>query len=220
MWDSQKTWVLRVLVVLRSILAHDCHAMAPKSVIGVDVGYSSLGLVCASVSSSFDDLTVQYAEKIDLRDIPCSEDCRLKHSGNVVDRMAHFVQHYQQWFDAADLILVEAQPIGGLRDVQALLYASYRHKCMLISPNSMHKHFALPKDYEERKVCTVRIAEEHLEHLRSYQITARKHDMADAFCMILFWAQQQKASHKRHRPLSKEAVNLDRFRYIKHGKSS
>jgi hypothetical protein len=189
--------------------------MSYRTVIGVDVGYSSLGLVCASVAPDFDKVTVEHAEKIDLRDIPCPETCTLQHSGNVVDRMSHFVQHYEHWLNNANLILIEAQPIGGLRDVQALLYAAYRRKCSLISPVSMHKHFGLSSVYEERKEETVQIATSHLGHLHNFRVANRKHDMADAFCMVLFWTQQQEKLNKKYRPLSKEAVSLDRFRFVK-----
>lgn len=183
---------------------------------GIDVGYSSLGLVCVETCENYEEIYVEYVEKIDLRDIPCTESCILKHSSDVVDRISHFIQHYQVRFDKADLILVERQPPGGLKDVQALLFSHFRHKCSLVSPNTMHRHFNLPMgEYEKRKEMTVELARPHMNHLHNFNKLRRQHDVADAFCMVLMTIQQRSKAVQKHRPLSTQAIDLNRFRFVK-----
>lgn len=167
-----------------------------QHVVSIDVGYSSLGLIYAHIYD-FDLKYVEVAQKIDLRDIPCvpsRDDCCLAHSANVVDRVSHLIAFYQRYFDAADLILIEAQPLGGIRDVQALLYDRFRDKTQLVSPNAVHKHFGLPAgEYDQRKELVVNIATPYLAHLQTFRRLNRKHDVSDAVCLILFVMHQKKA---------------------------
>ena len=192
-------------------------------IISVDVGYSSLGLVSAHVQDDYSTVQVVSADKIDLRDIPCIDSCQLRHSANVVDRIAHFLQAYADTFEGANKVLIEVQPLGGIRDVQALLYAHFRDKAILISPNAVHKHFQLPaKDYEKRKEIVVFKAYPYLEHLVTFRKHIRKHDMADAVCMILYWMhtarydyiQQQHQQQKLERLKQNRLLDLDKFRYV------
>jgi hypothetical protein len=60
----------------------------------------------------------------------------------------------------------------------------FKEKVLLVSPVSMHVHFGMRHlDYEERKERTVAIAEKYIEGGIPYE---RKHDIADALCMIVF----------------------------------
>lgn len=192
-------------------------------IVAIDVGYSSLGMVCAEVRPDSDpgSIDVTFADKIDLRDIPCTEGCVLPHSANVVDRVAHFVRHYERMLEAADRILIEAQPITGLRDVQALLYDRFRNKTTLVHPTSMHKHFGLSRDYDTRKLETVAIASPLLTSSINFAKLHRKHDIADALCMILFVTHlahdEYNLQKQRDDVMSRAAVNrmnldLERFR--------
>lgn len=193
-------------------------------VISIDVGYSSLGLVSAHVQDDYSTVQVTSADKIDLRDIPCVENCQLQHSANVVDRIAHFLQAYAETFGSAQKVLIEVQPLGGIVHVEALLYAHFRDKATLISPNAVHKHFKLPaKDYEKRKEIVVFKAYPYLEHLVSFRKHIRKHDMADALCMILYWMhtardsyiRQQHQQEKLERTNQNRLLDLNKFCYVK-----
>jgi hypothetical protein len=60
----------------------------------------------------------------------------------------------------------------------------FKEKVILVSPVSMHVHFGMRHlEYEERKERTVAIAEKYIEGGIPYE---RKHDIADALCMIVF----------------------------------
>lgn len=171
-----------------------------QRLVSIDVGYSSLGLVVARVQGI--NVTVDLAEKVDLRSVPCCLGCTLPHSGNVVDRMAHFTAYYHQHLHDADLILIERQPITGITDVQALLYDKYRDKTELVSPVSLHKHFGLPKcAYNLRKEMVVDMATPFLAHLDSFTCLQRQHDVSDALVMILFVVEQQ---HLKAQKMSRE----------------
>lgn len=197
--------------------------MSIMKIISIDVGYSSLGLVCVVADNDYTLRRVNFAQKIDLRDIACVPGCTLRHSQNVVDRIAHFVQYYQHQFDDADTVLIEVQPLGGIRDVQALLYATFRQKAVLISPCSMHRHFGFPVgDYEGRKELSVELARPHLNHLASFRALYRKHDVADALCLALFWIQkkhkewseQQRLIDKQNKTMQNRTLAFDKFRFV------
>lgn len=193
-------------------------------VLAIDVGYSSLGLVHAEVCE-FAIATVHLAEKLDLRDIPCLQGCKLLHTSNVVDRVNHLVIYYKDLFERAETILIERQPVGGLLDVQSLLYDKFRSKTTLVSPNAMHKHFGLPRgEYDRRKEMTIEIATPYLSHLLSFNRLHRKHDVADAMCMILFVTRQQQQQHllaqdeesRRARTTQNRQLNcFDKFKFVK-----
>jgi hypothetical protein len=60
----------------------------------------------------------------------------------------------------------------------------FRDKVVLVSPVSMHVHFGMRHlNYDERKDRTVEIARKHMKEEIPYE---RKHDIADALCMILY----------------------------------
>lgn len=179
-------------------------------IVSIDVGYSSLGLVCAN-AANFVVQEVQLGDKLDIRYLPCVNSCTLQHSNNVVDRVAHLVAYYEKYFQEADVVLIEAQPLSGLVHVQALLYHRFRLKARLISPNAMHKHFDLPPgDYEARKIKVVEMATPYLCHLHSFRKLHRKHDVCDAMMMILFYLAEQQERHVREMEMaSKKQRALD-----------
>ena len=57
----------------------------------------------------------------------------------------------------------------------------------MISPLSMHQHFGLGHlTYEQRKQRTEFIASKYINNFQNYDQLTRKHDIADALCMILY----------------------------------
>ena len=160
-------------------------------VVSIDVGYHNLGIVRALVDNENFEIKVLNTFKIDLTNLPHKKinrwDCKLEHTNEVADLMAHFIQEFKDILEEADKLLIERQPPTGLTQIETLLLYLYRSKAELISPNSMHAHFKINcLEYETRKVRTIEISESFLESFEEYQELSRKHDIADAMCMIIF----------------------------------
>lgn len=159
-------------------------------IIGIDVGYHNMALVVTETDEDF-NVTVRSAHLVDITKIPhhrvCMRDCKIPHTNEVADMMAHFIQEYGYLLDQADTILVERQPPTGLTQIETLLLYLYRDKTLLVSPNAMHSHFGINHfEYDRRKVCTVQIADRYLADLEAYSTETRRHDLADAMCFVLF----------------------------------
>ena len=170
-------------------------------VVSIDVGYHNLGLVRALVDNENFEIKILNIFKIDLTKLPHKKinrwDCKLEHTNEVADLMAHFIQEFKDILEEADKILIERQPPTGLTQIETLLLYLYRNKTELISPNSMHKHFGINYlEYESRKVRTIQISESFLENFEEYQELSRKHDIADAMCMIIFKFAKDKEKYR------------------------
>ena len=172
----------------------------------IDVGYKNLGLIQVEVGK--DTFRSHFMKKIDISKIHCKKDCKIPHTNEVADLVAHFVQEYQDVLHSADVILMERQPPGGLTNIEALLFFIFRDKIKLISPNSVHCHFGFGHlDYEQRKERVVSIAS---KHITLPEIT-RKHDIADAFCMILYEVQKNQLKFKRDEEIKR--LPFDNYRF-------
>jgi hypothetical protein len=107
--------------------------------------------------------------------------------------MSHLFEKYAEVFNDADKILIERQPPMGFVAVQELIMFKYRNKSKLISPNAMLKYLGILKfDYEVRKKYTERIAMDYLSGVKMFMFNERRHDMADAFCMIFYFVKDKK----------------------------
>jgi hypothetical protein len=96
-----------------------------------------------------------------------------------------FVDDHKELFESADKILIERQPPGGFTNIEVLIHYMFKDKVCLISPVSIHTYFGMRHlNYEQRKERTVSIAEKHLKYEIPYE---RKHDVADALCMIIYF---------------------------------
>ncbi|MDA9846603.1 hypothetical protein N9C10_01565 [Flavobacteriaceae bacterium] len=184
-------------------------------IVGIDIGYHNLGLIKASVNDEYEP-EVNFAKRIDITNIRCSLGCKIPHTNEVADLVAHFVEAYRDILYTADIILIERQPPGGLTNVETLIVYIFRDKIKLISPNSMHKHFMIGHfDYELRKKKTEEIAGSYLEHLDSYTNQVRKHDMSDAMCLILYHTAEDRRKHKLRKNKKNTVVkNFEEFAYV------
>jgi len=146
-------------------------------ILGIDIGYHNMGLVLAEVDNGT-DIKVEYMKKVSLGDY------KYVHSNDFVDLIPLFVEDHRHIFDSADKILIERQPPMGFTNIEILLHYMFKDKVSLISPVSMHTHFGMRHlDYEQRKERTVSIAEKYINVI-PYE---RKHDIADALCMIVYY---------------------------------
>ena len=158
----------------------------------IDIGYKNLGLI-----QTDENLNVIFMKKIDISRLQHNRvrccDCAIPHTSEVADLVAHFVQEYHDILNNCDVILMERQPPGGLTSIETLLLFLFRDKAKLISPNSVHAHFGINHlDYDQRKERSVAIATKYI----TLPDIARKHDIADAFCMILFQTQREQVKFK------------------------
>ncbi len=146
-------------------------------VLAIDIGFHNMGLVSAEFEDS-PKIDVKYMKKVSL------EDYKYLRSNDFVDLVPLFVEDHQDIFDSADKILIERQPPGGFTNIEILLNYMFKDKVTLVSPVSMHVHFGMRHlNYEERKERTVVISEKYMGEI-PYE---RKHDIADALCMIIFY---------------------------------
>ena len=146
-------------------------------ILSIDIGYHNMALVLAECVGT--KINVEYIKKVSL------EDYKHIYSNDIVDLVPLFVDDHHYIFKAADKILIERQPPGGLTNIETLLHYMFKDRVILISPNSMHTHFGMRHlTYDQRKERTTKIASRHLETEIPYE---RKHDIADAICMIEYY---------------------------------
>lgn len=179
-------------------------------VASIDVGIIHLALVFArihGVERGAENVHLVQAECVDTThfehdSIPFHQ-CTLGHTKTTADRIAHVVQQRRHLFDACTHVLIERQPLQGHTHVEQVLYLMLRDKAILVSPNAMHKFFNISHfTYEGRKEQVVRIVNNMLPPHRfpDYHALDRKHDVADALCLLLFWLHTHKPT-KVQQPL-------------------
>lgn len=148
-------------------------------VLGIDIGYHNIGLVLADCNK--EKINVLYIQKVNLASY------KTKKTPELSDMIDSFITDYSNIFCQAEQVLIERQPPGGIASVEVLLHYIFRDKAVLISPVSMHKHFNIGHlDYEQRKGRTELIAQKYLNDFEYYNKLSRKHDIADALCMIIY----------------------------------
>ena len=151
----------------------------------IDIGIINLGLVAGVVSWELID--IDEVHLVDLTRTCRRRGCTLEHSNHLVDRVNHFIQGYKHILDKAEKILIEKQPIQGLISVEQLLFDRLRDKVIFIYPVSLHKQFGIRHlNYDERKEFLVSATRSHLEGT-IFDTLERKHDVADAMAMIIYW---------------------------------
>lgn len=159
--------------------------------LGVDIGIINLALVLVDVNIEKNSLQVICIDKIDItcinhKKVPISE-CKLYHNNTAYDQLQHVFQDYSSWFEEAEQIFIERQPIGGLVHIEQLIFGQYRDKSTLVHPTSMHKWMNIHTlSYDQRKEKTMQMAEPFMMGTSIWDSNERKHDMADALCILLY----------------------------------
>ncbi len=181
-------------------------------ILSIDVGITNLGYVFANVD---EDVTVINCGKVNIKNVTHDtvnpNECCLHHDNCIPDYLDHFIQNHKSMFDTAELIIIERQPpVGGITNVQDLLFKLFRERVLLISPRSVHSYFNMSKSYDTRKIQSERIAKGYLESFKSFTDIARKHDISDAMLMILYY----KSTIKKKTPEQFD-LNFERFRFYK-----
>jgi hypothetical protein len=178
-------------------------------ILSIDVGIINLGYVFCSVEN--DVIDVIHCDRVDITYVKhCNVkwgDCKLHHENCIPDYLDHFIQENNTFFEEADIVLIERQPPVGITNVQDLLFTRFRSKVKLISPNSVHKHFMMSKDYSIRKIQSENITTEYLKEISTFIYNTRKHDICDAMLLVMYYAKKFK---------KKEIVtDFDIYRFIR-----
>lgn len=173
----------------------------PWRVVGIDIGYSHLATVVCDVDRETFEITPVFGKMVDLRDLCCKDkDCMFERN----DRKAgHLVHHYIElmfeWFDTADQILLEAQPICSThKDVEQLIFVYCKQRfslpkkkskdhVKLLHPRSMHSHFAMSSEKVTRRLEVVDIAEPYLKDMPAFFKAKERDHLADSFAYILLY---------------------------------
>lgn len=155
-------------------------------VVSIDVGVRNFAM-CVAHCDPEGTLSILGFHKYDLLNQECPKRGMVE-----VDGLLRILDVHKDLFSLADVVLVERQPPGGILSIQAVLYAIFRGKVKLMSPNAMHKHFKMTDmDYEERKTEVDRIVTQDLwpkvsrDAQKAYVKSTRRHDMADAACFAV-----------------------------------
>jgi len=166
-----------------------------------DVGITHLAFVTLDMHRDNGKLWIEIVETM-LIDISvfkhhrvCREECTLRHEKTIHDWMAHVFQEIDYLVQPCASVLIERQPLQGLQAVEQAIFGKYREKAILVSPRSMHKYFKIDQlDYEQRKVAVVQKIDDRIamgewrmgDH-QSWVHMARRHDIADAIAIAVFW---------------------------------
>lgn len=173
-------------------------------ILSIDIGINNLAMVVCSLDTNYLsreeiilDREIIFCDLINITDNNCHDvECKLHHDKVMCDYIMHLFKNYREYFETSDVILIERQPLTGLVSIQELIMREYRDKSFLISPISMLKFFDLLQyKYEDRKVRTERIASKYLSSFKEFVFNERRHDMADAFCIMYYYIYTKKKEY-------------------------
>lgn len=171
--------------------------------ISIDIGLYHLGFLYAIAENR--TYRILKCKLLNLKRMTeyCSiKDCLLNHELCFADYCKHFFHQYAHEFNEATYIVVEQQPPNGLMAIQELIRYEFRDKIRMVSPNTMHAYFKIQHlNYEQRKEFVIRYANTKLSSFKEYQTYVRKHDMADALCILVvflfeYWNNEEKMNQK------------------------
>ena len=157
----------------------------PLSIASIDVGRTNFAYVIGTLETA--GITITDAQVLDLGSlrhvrVPFA-DCQLRHSRSAADLVLHLLQERPE-ISSSEVVLIERQPLGGLQDIEQVLCALLG-QAVLISPRTLHLFLGSGGyDYDGRKVISERYAAHALSRIQGYPEASRRHDMADAYCML------------------------------------
>jgi hypothetical protein len=214
--------------------------MEMLKVLSIDIGIVNLGYVYSEIHLSPPDLNKYKAKllnnnyllnkdtiKKNIHIIDCNRvditrvihkrisycSCKLHHDNCIPDYLDHFIQETPH-FQECDVLIIERQPPIGITNVQDLLFKLFRDKVLLVSPGSVHKYFNLPRcEYDIRKEKSKNIAEEYLSSFGKFTNNIRKHDIADAMLMILFYYKTKMETVIDETKNTHEILDFEQFRF-------
>ena len=208
--------------------------MEKRTVLSIDIGIVNLGYVYAEMS--FPDIHIdgsRYKTKCNLKrnnenirilacdkiNITCMhhkrvpyDKCTLMHDNCIPDYLDHFVQEHNM-FETCDILLLERQPPVGITNVQDLLFKQFRHKVILISPNTIHSYFGMSSEYDTRKQQSETISKSFLHDQTNFKKHIRKHDISDALLFVLYHYNTLLEHHIDTKMYTKATIDFEQFRF-------
>ncbi len=180
-------------------------------ILSIDIGIINLALVNVNINDKYEIIDRPIVYLINLLNYNNCH-CNLIHSKNISSYMKHLFKEYENIFNDADIILVERQPLVGIKDVEQIINYEYQNKVILISPNSVHSYFGIGDfTYEQRKEFTTNFASSYIPDITNFE---RKHDIADAYCQLLYYLNlQHKKQIKNNIDNSKFSTDINQFKY-------
>lgn len=181
----------------------DVETESPWRVLGIDVGFSHLATVVCDVDRETFEITPVFGKMTDLRNLMCRDkECMFeRHDRKGGHLVHHYVEEMHKWFDSADQIVIEAQPIcSSHKDIEQLIlvYCKQRYSVpkkkpknhvRLLHPRSMHCHFGMSSEKVERRIEIVDITRNYIQDFDAYKRSAEKDHLGDAAGYILFYVQ-------------------------------
>ena len=162
-------------------------------VLSVDIGILNLGLIGATVENN-EIKKINFCNSINITVCPLKElgwECKLNHDKTVSNYAEHLF-NLHSWFDDADTIIIERQPLIGIKSLEELILFKYNDKCTLIHPTKVHKYFGYNNlDYKKRKLKSIEMANNYLSEFSIYRECERKHDISDALVQLLWWIKNE-----------------------------
>ena len=194
-------------------------------VIGIDVGIRNLAMAVGTCTASYTDLTITAVERVNLMSTCTEAGCTLHHSGMAADCVAHFLRARAAVFAEADVVVIERQPPGGLRDVEQVLLVHLRDKAVVMAPQTMHVAIGsngLP--YVERKLAAIARASLQVPDLAT-RFAPKADDPADAVCFVIAYVQAAAARRaaickSTRAAAASTAAGLDLSAYVYTGRLS
>lgn len=205
-----------------------------RYIVSVDIGIHHLALVLVETHPDYTLHDLVWFELIDITqfvhlDVTSRRACALPHTRTASDWLAHVFFLYQELFQLADHILIERQPPGGQIAIEQLFFFHFRSKAILIHPNAVHAFFGWRVDtedaqdrYQYRKEKSLHVLQYRLSQtprtwlLPELERFVRHHDIADAYCQVVYFAYQKHLEARRDRPSDTQVdleLDLERFRF-------
>jgi len=198
-------------------------------VLSIDVGIINLGYVFAELkfSNNISTINKYYLDENFLIEVlDCNRvnitnmkhsimkfcDCKLHHDYCIPDYLDHFIQEHSEMFDTSELIIIERQPPMGVTNVQDLLFTKYRNKVVLLNPGRIIKYFMMSRDYSKRKMESEKIASKYLCSFSNFYNNIRKHDIADAMLMLIYYY-STKNKELFNNSRKKVVLDFEQFRF-------
>lgn len=178
-------------------------------VTAIDIGLHNLGIIKCKVYNKI--VTICDFELVDLykyRDTPME----------IYMMVDCLVTEYKDMFNSK-YILLERQPPGGLIAIQEVLAFIFKDKVKMISPRSVHSKLGLNYYcYDIRKIKTEHMLIGKLKSQNTDELISkiknidRKHDIADAYCMIIYFISYVlHSSIKKQTPRAEISIDIDRY---------